>query len=160
MPTGTLVTAVVVVPDVVVVVILDDAVMYVAPAEKLLATLKMIDAVPVLSVRAVEAGGVNVTSEVSDAAKVTMEPFTGFPPASVSSAVTVTGFPKVTTDGTLKTREATEVVVVLLPVEDDELLLPPQATRQQSAIKEISSHIDSDNLVWIDFTILLPFLKR
>jgi len=157
MPTGTLVTSVVVPPAV----ILDDAVMYVAPAEKLLATLKMIEALPVLSVRAVEAGGVNVTSEVSDAAKVTMEPLTRFPLASVSTAVTVTGFPKVTTDGTLKTREATEVVVVLLPVSvEDVSLLPPQAIRQQNSEKEISSHNDRDNLAWIDFTILLPFLKR
>jgi hypothetical protein len=51
---------------------------------------------------------------------------------------------------------------VLLPVEDDddELLLPPQAIRQQNSEKEITSHNDRDNLVWFDFTILLPFLKR
>jgi hypothetical protein len=49
---------------------------------------------------------------------------------------------------------------VLVPVPEDVSLLPPQATRQQSAIKEISSDNDRNNLALINFVILLPFLKR
>jgi hypothetical protein len=157
MPTGTLVTVVVVPSDLVIFAVAE---MYVAPAEKLLTALKMIEAVPVLSVKAVAAVGVNATSELSDAEKVTIAPLTRLPLASLSTAVIFTGCPNVTVEGTVKTREATAVVVVLLPVPVPSSLLPPQAIRQQSKIKEISKHNDRNNLALIDFVILLPFLKR
>jgi hypothetical protein len=155
MPTGTLVTFVIVPSDV----ISADAEMYVAPAEKLLVAFKMIEAVPVPSVRAVAAGGVNVTSELSDAAKVTMDPFTRFPLASVSTAVIVTGDTYVTLDGALKTREAA-AVVVLLPVPEASSLLPPQALRQQNRAKKISSNAGRENFTLINFIILISFFMR
>ena len=111
--------------------------------------------------------GVNVTRVVSAAAKVTTAPDTAFPEASVSVAVALTGDPYVTlftvVDPLVKVnvRKPWVVVVVLLPVEEEVVsLLPPQAIRQQSAIKEISSDNDRNNLALINFVILLPFLKR
>src|SRR5208337_2558276 len=144
-----------------------DAIMLVAPAEVESAASTLIKATPLLFVKAVPDVGLSVRRVVLAAVKVTTAPDTAFPEASVSVAVAVTGDPNVTlftvVDPLVKVnvRKPWVVVVVLLPVDDDdELLLPPQAIRQQSAIKEISRHNDRDNLVWIDFTILLPFLKR
>lgn len=72
-----------------------DAVMLVAPAEVEFAASMLIEATPLLFVKAVDAG-LNVTREVSAAAKVTTAPDTAFPEASVSVAVAVTGNPNVT----------------------------------------------------------------
>jgi hypothetical protein len=144
-----------------------DAVMLVAPAEVESAAATLIEATPLLSVKAVPDVGLSVRRVVLAAAKVTTAPDTGVPEESVSVAVAVIGYPYVTlftvVDPLVKVNERKPwvVVVVLLPVDDDDVsLLPPQATRQQNSDKEISSHNDRDNLAWIDFTILLPFLKR
>jgi hypothetical protein len=145
-----------------------DAVMLVAPAEVESAAATMIEATPLLSVKAEAEVGVNVRRVVDAAVKVTTAPDTGVPEESVSIAVAVIGDPYVTlftvVDPLVKVNERNPwvVVVVLLPVEEEEVvsLLPPQAIRQQSAIKEISSDNDRNNLAWINFVILLPFLKR
>jgi hypothetical protein len=162
-PNAVLLMVVVVPPDV----IGADAVMLVAPAEVEFKAATLIDATPLLSVKAVPEVGVNVRRVVDAAVKVTTAPDTGVPEESVSVAVAVIGDPYVTlftvVDPLVKVNERNPwvVVVVLLPVEEEDVsLLPPQAIRQKSAIREISSHNDRDNFVCIDFTILLPFLKR
>jgi hypothetical protein len=145
-----------------------DAVTLVAPADVESAASTLIKATPLLFVKAVPDEGLSVRRVVLAAAKVTTAPDTGVPEESVSVAVAVIGDPNVTlftvVDPLVKVnvRKPWVVVVVLLPVEDDddELLLPPQAIRQQSAIKEISSDNDRNNLALINFVISLPFLKR
>jgi len=92
-----------------------DAVMYVAPAESILAAFNLIEATPLAFVNAVAEVGVNATSEL-DAAKVTTAPCTNAPLASLSVEVAVIGVPNVTLEGTLKARELRLVVVVLEPV--------------------------------------------
>jgi hypothetical protein len=158
MPTGALVTDVVVPPDVT----LAEAVIYAAP-ESLLVALKTTEAMPVvvLPVKSVAEVGVKVTRPF-DAAKVTITPFNSVPLASRSVAVTFTGDPYVIEDGTLKTRVGTEVVVVLVAVELEPVLvasslLPPQAIREQSRVKEISSHNDRQIFFLIDFVMLFSF---
>jgi hypothetical protein len=104
MPTGELVIVVVVPPDV----IFADAVMFVAPIESMLAAFKVMEATPWWTpsayVFAVAEVGVNATRPL-DAAKVTTTPSTSVPLKSLSVAVTDTGVPYVTLEGTLKVRE-------------------------------------------------------
>ena len=160
MPIGVLVT-VVVVPDVVTGA---DAVILVEPAESILAAFKTIEATPLAFVNAVPEVGVNVTSVVSVAAKVTTAFGTTAPLASVSVAVAVTGVPNATTlEGILKVREAVAVAVVVVPVPVP-ILVPvpvvsplPHPLRQQNRAKQISSSNGRRNLALIDFTILLSF---
>jgi hypothetical protein len=152
--TGALVIIVVVPPEV----SGADAVIYVAPAEELLAAFNSTEAVPLASVFAVV--GVGVASVVSDAVKVTTAPGTNAPVVSLSIAVIVTGVPYVTLEGTLKVRELRSVVVVPVPVLVPVVssLLPPQATRKQNRGKNISSNNGRENLALIDFIILISFL--
>jgi len=152
-PTGALLIVVVVPPDV----SGADAVMLVAPVEKLLAAFKVTEAVPLLSVNAVV--GVRATSVISVTVKVTTAPCTSAPVVSLSIAVTVTGVPNVTLEGTLKVRELKSVVVIFVPVPVSSLL-PPQALRQKNRAKKISSNAGRENLVVIDFTIFTLLFPR
>jgi hypothetical protein len=115
--------------------------MLVAPVESILAAFKVMEATPLAFVNAVAEVGVNVTSELV-AAKVTTAPCTSAPLASLSVAVAVTGFPKVTTlEGTLKVRDGDVVVVVLEPVPVVVVsALLPQAVIKQNRMKEISNN--------------------
>jgi len=131
--------------------------MLVAPAEVLLTALKVTEVVPLLSVNAEV--GVKVTSVVSDAAKVTTAPFTSAPVVSLSIAVTVTGVPYVTLEGTLKVRELRSVVVVFVPVTASSIL-PPHPLRQQNRAKQISCSAGRENLAVIDFTIFTLLISE
>jgi hypothetical protein len=73
-----------------------DAVMLVAPAEEEAAAATLIEATPLLSVKAEADVGLNVRRVVLAAAKVTTASDTGVPEASVSVAVAVIGDPYVT----------------------------------------------------------------
>jgi hypothetical protein len=79
---------------------------------------------------------------------------------SLSIAVTVTGVPNVTLEGTLKVRELWSVVVVPVPVPEAVSLLPPQATRQQNRAKNISSNNGREDFTLIDFIILISLFMR
>ena len=128
MPTGVLVTVVIVPP----VVIDADAVMLVAPAESKLAAFKTIEATPLALVRAEADVGVNVTRSLV-AAKVTTALGTSAPLASVSVAVAVTGVPNVTTlEGMIKVRELRSVVVVFVPIPVAVVSPLPHPLRQQN----------------------------
>jgi hypothetical protein len=155
MPTGALVTVVVVPPDIIDV----DAVMYTAPPESL-AAFKTTEAIPaeILPVISDAEDGVKVTSPL-DAANITTALFTRFPSASLSSAVTATGCPKDTLDGTFKVREGAAVVVpVPVPVPELVSRLPPHPLRQKNRAKKISSSAGRENFTLIDFIILISFL--
>jgi hypothetical protein len=146
MPTGVLVT-VVVVP---LVATEADAVMLVAPAESMFAVFKVMEAMPLSFVRDVAEVGVNVTMLLV-AAKVTTVFGASAPLEFLSVAVTVTGVPNVTLEGTLKVRELRSVVVV--PV-----VAPlPHPQRQQNRAKQISSSNGRRSLDLVDFAILRSF---
>jgi hypothetical protein len=148
MPTGVLVT-VVVVP---LVATEADAVMFVAPAESMLAVFKVMEAMPLAFVNAVAEVGVNVTRPLV-AAKVTTAFGTTAPLASLSVAVAVTGVPNVTLEGMLKVRELRSVVVVPVPV-----VAPlPHPLRQQNKTKRIIRFKKDKSFFLVDFAILLSF---
>ena len=151
-PTGVLVTVVVVPP----VVIGADAIILVAPVESILAAFKTIEATPLAFVNAVAEVGVNVTSELA-AAKVTTAFATVEPLASRSVAVAVAGVPNVTTlEGMLKVREL-RLVVEPVPVSVAVLSPLPHPLRQQNRAKQISSKNVRENFALVDFTILFSF---
>ena len=128
MPTGVLVTVVIVPP-----VVTDaDAVMLVAPAESKLAAFKTIKATPLAFVNAVSEVGAHVSRPLV-VVKVTTALGTSAPLASVSVAVAVTGVPNVTMlEGMIKVRELRSVVGVFVPVPVAIVSPLPHPLRQQN----------------------------
>jgi hypothetical protein len=151
-PIGVLVTVMVSFPDV----NWADAVMYVAPAESILAAPTEIVATPEVFVRAVAEEGVKATSELVDA-KVTTAPLTTVALASLSVAVAVMGVPNVTVvDESVKVRVGVPVVVPppVSPPVSAVSALPPQAIRQQNRNKEKSRHIGRNFFARITLIII------
>jgi hypothetical protein len=114
--------------------------------------------VPLLSVN--DEVDERVTRVGSVAVKYTTAPCTSAPLESLNIAVTVTGVPYVTLDGTLKVREPRSVVVPVPVLVAVVSILPPHPLRQQNKAKQISNSAGRENLAVIDFTIFTLLFPR
>lgn len=127
----------------------------------------MTEATPLAFVNAVVAG-VNTTSELSAATKVTTAPGSSAPLASLSVAVALRGVPNITElEAVLKVRElrlvvvgvvgVVVVVVVVAPVVAVVAGLPPHPLRQKNRAKKISSSNGCNNLPLVNLAIVISF---
>jgi hypothetical protein len=133
-----------------------DAVMLVAPEDT---ALMVMVAIPLLFVRAVAEAGSNATREL-DAAKVTTVLAAAAPSEFKTVAVAVI-FDPVETELEESARAIADksVVVVLLAVLLESVsLLPPQAIREKSSIRDISSHDSRQKFFLTDFVMLISLL--
>jgi len=133
-----------------------DAVMLVAPEET---ALMVMFATPLPFVRAVADTGSNAT-RLLDAAKVTTVLAAAAPSEFKTVAVAVILDPVETElEESVRPIADKSVVVVLLPVLLESVsLLPPQAIREKSSIRDISSHNDRLRFFLTDFVMLISLL--